>query len=710
MTEPDTPADRKSTDDSADTSTTNTIAPAQSRRRLLQTLTLGSSMALSGCKVFQSSTPNGSGGQRGSGQTFRLPTENNPATASFYAPGFGEALDSAYAVTPKEPASGRLWRFIREPGVWIDYWWVGANSHYAWLDTIEITPTEVTVTLQNDATWSDGHPMTGKDVAVYPLSQLLWRHFPPYYATDEKEEPTAVLGAFDDFDISDRSVTYRSSQGYFDQFWDMTINTRFGLWGMAGDAAFPTHVEPYDAFADGLIETASRAQAGEINPWEGYRNPFAKPEDPHRESLVEKHLAKEGKYVAKFSRPDHVVSNSAWDLVEIEGPEAVFEPNPHHRNVETINFERVILEHTPSAEREHAALKADRLDYAGGFHTSPTPQSVVDSLPDNITQLLIPGNLWSGNELGLNFTHVALRKRSFRAAIMYALDHSVIANNIHQHTAKPVTTPGGDCWDTTDYASEAWIGENFITYTHDRDRAASLMREAGYSKDGEQWIDSDGEPISLTLATDSATPRWEPTVAGQLSQFGIETGVKQFSETTYENRVDHGAFPMWSHVSAFTTNFAAETLVFWFFPIIEYKRYEIYPPEQFNTGSFSRDGYPTPRTEDRWSAFSIEAPPMGKPDGNLETYHPSALVLAFYNDPPAAEFRRRVKTAMWLANWFLPTIPINKTMQQHFIDDAHWNWPVETPQWETYTNAGPRIIEGVFGSGAIRANPDNPED
>lgn len=43
--------------------------------------------------------------------------------------------------------------------------------------------------------------------------------------------------------------------------------------------------------------------------------------------------------------------------------------------------------------------------------------------------------------------------------------------------------------------------------------------------------ESDGEPLTLTPPTDSATPKREPTVATQLSQSGIETTVRTFSET-----------------------------------------------------------------------------------------------------------------------------------------------------------------------------------
>lgn len=685
----------------------------QSRRRLLETMTIGGSVALAGCNLLRSRPVKNSDGESPtSGQILRVPVEQNPVHTSFYALNFANDLESTFAVTAKQPApgehgTGRLKLSIREPGLWLDRRWINSTFYYTWLEDITITPTEVTVTIRDEATWSDGHPITGADIAIPHIS----RHIkasdfdPPYYATEEDTEPSLWWDAFDEFDITDKSVTYRSSPGYFDQFFDWLVRAELGNI-RAFYPIMPTHIEPYDAFTEAVFETARRAQQGEINPWKGWDEPHIRPDDPHLASLIKKYLAKKGKYVAKFSDPDHILSTSAWDLIEINGPEAVFEPNPHHRNVGNINFERLILEYTASEHRARAALRADRLDYAA---PGPTPQAVVESLPNHITQLQIPGGRGSGNELSLNFNHPALGNRKVRKALMYALDQSAIATNIHQSTALPVTTPGGDCWDATDYVSKDWIDENLTTYKHDRDRASSLMQDAGYTKDGGRWIAAAGESLTLQLPTTNETPRWEQTVASQLTEFGIQTSVQTLNEATFEKYVDDGEFPMWPE-SGTTTSLAARTLVFWIGVPINREKTGIYPKEQFQTGRFSVSGRPLPLTEERYEVFMIKAPPIGRPDGPLQEYHPSALAMGVFSNPPKDEFRRRVKTTMWLANWLLPILPINKTLEQHFIDDAHWQWPTETPAWEAFNSSGPKPMDEIIVSGAVRANPDNPED
>lgn len=640
------------------------------------------------------------------GQTFRVPIQNNdPSKTSFYGRdySFGDLLETAFASIVKEPPTVRFQRFLWEGGVWTDGLYVEGNIYHNWIEDISVTPTEITVTIRDDARWSDGHEITGKDIAVKPLDRTIRQDYPPYYAPEGSDEPEQITAAIDGFEVSKRSVTYRSSPGFFDQFWDWTIATDLAAWK---PNFVPTHVEPYADYAAAVFDSVRRAQKGEINPWERPK-PWMAPDDPHKESLVSKHLA-EKKYVEKFSDPDNVIVTGAWDLVELRGSKKfVFAPNPHHPNVDSINFETLIFEYTPSADRKRAELTGDRLDYGSAV----TPQTVIEALPDSMTQLLRPGSVSTGNELGVTFSHPGMGKRDVRAALMYALDQETIANNVHETAAKPVTTPGGDCWDATDYWTREWLDENLITYDTDREKAATLLRRAGFSNRGGQWTDTDGTALSLTLATPDNAPRWEPTVASQLSEFGIKTSVKSMNQTTFENHVERGKYPIWSTtVASYATNLAVTTLWIWLFAPVTPGKHGFYPDQQYEEGNFSTTRGAYPITEDGWRVFTISAPPIGEPDGALTEYHPSSLSVAFGNNPPEEEFRRRIKVGMWLANWFLPTLPINKTMEQHFIDDTHWLWPTSSRSWEAFTSGGQRTMLGVLSTGAVRANPDEIDD
>lgn len=678
---------------------------SESRRRFLRTLTLGGSLALAGCGQSDSTSPSGTAA--GSGQTFRAPTRQDPSKTAFYGWGHVSVLqDTAYATVVKEPASWSLRRFLRQPGAWISGWLTpgpDTQVHHNWIEKpITITQNEVTFTIRDDAKWSDGHPITGKDIALFPLERTLSKYIsPPAYAPASAKESDQVRFAnfaFDEFEIKDTSVTFRSSAGVFERFWNHNLVYRLGP---VYPAPAPTHLTPFNDYADAVIETARRAQAGEIFPW--YERGMG---DPHRDSLKEEHLA-DPKFVRTFSKPENVLATGAWDLVGLDGKEFIFEPNPHHRHTNAIDFERFILEYTPSAERQRAALKADRLDYAAARGGSPTPQSVVDALPDHLKYLRVPSNTL-GNELSLSFHHPVLGKRPVRQALMYALDQSSIAKNIHPSVAVPVTTPGGDSWDATDYVSQDWIDENLTTYERDRQKAATLMRKAGFTKKGGQWVGTDGTPFTLTLPTPSGTPRWEPTVASQLSQFGIETTVQSMNRQAFQNKVENGQFDIWADSSSHLASIAQDTLHLWS-TAISNRYYGIFPSEQFQSGEFSRNGTPLPRTEERWRDFTIKAPPVGKPNGSLKEYHPAALSLAFQTNPPPKEFRRRVKLSLWLVNWLLPTIPIDKRYEQYFIDEAHWQWPTESARWKSFANGDVWPPGDLLGGLPLRADSNNPE-
>lgn len=652
-------------------------------------------MVLAGCGQIISPTEVGTQGESGSDQTFRAPIEDDPSKTTFL---------TRHALRPEslygwQRASISLQRFLWETGVWPDGLWVGKGTiHYTWIeDPIEITPTEVTISIRDDARWSDGHKITGKDIATIPISQSIRRFIAPYYAHDGTSEPRDIYTAFDGFNLDDQSVTYRSSAGHFDTFWDIHIEKRLGAF--FGPHVIPTHVEPYDKYADAVIETANQAQQGEIAPWKPGSSA------PYRRLLVKKHV-RDKQYVEKFSKAENVLSTGAWDLVEMrESQEFVFEPNQYHRSAKDINFDTFILEYTPpdkSANRQHAALKADRLDYGSAL----TPPGVVESFSDHIKQLQVPGGMGTGNELNIGFDHPGMGQRDVRAAIMYVLDHQAIANNIHPSTAVPFRTPGGDCWDATEWADQEWLDTNLITYERNPEKAATLMRGAGFTHDNGQWISAEGNPITLTIATKDSTPRWEPTVASQLSTFGIQTSVRTFSDNTFSQR--QSEFPLRADTAIMTNN-APNTLAVWWGGLIKPEKYHIYPTEQFANGEFSLGGEPVPKTKARWSDFTIKAPPIGQPDGQLQEYSPAVLPLAYWTNPPEDEFRHRVKTGMWLTNWFLPIFPITKKLVQHFLDEAHWVWPTDTPSWKYFTGEGFRSRGGFFATGTLRANPDNPE-
>lgn len=706
MTEDDS-SNHKRTAESVGTPIRSAVPVGRSRRRFLQSLAVGGSLVAAGCGQTQTGTPTGTATKGGgstdtaglphvSGQTFRAAINQDPSKVTFINR-FSYAPSSYYGF---EKVGYPLQRVLWPPGMWANTQVPTKSSQifYNWYEeAVDLTPKKLEISIRDDAKWSDGHQITGKDIATLPLQFHIQEGQPPHYASEETkgQKPSRILLIPDDFEITEQSVTYRNSGGYFDDFWEIDIASRLGMW--YGPLVIPTHIEPYASHADAILETVKKAQNGEIDPW-------AKDSDaPNKASLQKKYLDKE-KWVEKFTKAENVLTIGPWDLVELRGSEAfVFEKNPHHRNADRINFDANILEYTPSEDRKRAALKAGRLDYAEA--EKATPQAVVKSFPKSIETVLRP-NTSEGNELLLNFHHPALGNRNVRMAMMYALDQSTIAKNIHPTTTVPITTPGGDNWNATDYVSQDWIDENLRTYSTNPEKAATLMREAGYTRDGGKWMNADGKALTLTFTTRSETPVWEQTVASQLSEFGIKTSVQTLSEDKNIKSLENYDIREynWARITAAAHN----TLNVWLSAAFRPKTWGIFPAEQFETGEFSDKGHPIPQTEERFKVFTIEAPPVGEWDGQLKEYHPASLALFWFSNPPKDEFQQRIKTGIWLANWYLPTIPINNMRNQYFIDGAHWLWPRDTPLWKSFISGGSRY-DGIIANDGIRANPDDPE-
>lgn len=190
------------------------------------------------------------------------------------------------------------------------------------------------------------------------------------------------------------------------------------------------------------------------------------------------------------------------------------------------------------------------------------------------------------------------------------------------------------------------------------------------------------------------------------SAFTLYGGV---TRSAYSDRLENGEYPLWVSRANSATNKAPATLFVWHLAPENHHQYGIFPDEQFETGRISEHGVPLPHTADRFRVFTVRAPPVGDPDGDHRAYHPAALSLSLPRTDPE-EFRRRVRVGIWLANWYLPTLPVTKKIEQHFVDDTHWEWPRDTPSWQSFIGDGPRVSSGIFAGGHIRANPDNPEE
>jgi len=728
------------------------------RRKLLLAGAMGGSSLLAGCPgdsgndgTPSSGSSDGTGGGDGGGgsnnnnggsnptptdvpdvfvegQTLRLPSPNNPQQM-YFAWQIGNEVDSQYSFP------GDVFAATMEPGLWgrfFDtlYWNRDVPETYPGLyESVEIGADTISITIRDDATWSDGEPIRAKD-GIAP--QALWKEAPKW--APSPTETRFHIGAIGDYSMPDGPDGKRyelhavdndewNEFGGFEPYGEGEILARIagtgGVFQMRAGPVFPTHLDPYEPAVDEAIEI-----------WD------EKPED--LTGLVLQHVTSDWtNEVLQFSRePENIVTSGLWTVSELRGAqEVILEPNEHHRNVEDLNFGRIAMEWSENEQRTRAGIQAKEYD-TGQFTASPQE---LPTIPDRYEQVLWPDA--TGYSLGLDHDSV-FGERLVRQAVMFALNKEDIAGNIHTEKTRPIQIPGFDHWGIEEFFDESWAQENLIDYSQDTDRAASLMREAGFEKQSGVW-QRNGQPFQITIATSRETPIMETTVSEQLSTFGVDAAFQTFESADFVSRVrgantnqrideeygGSGDFTVWS--SAGPEDLCAghyrQLWHHWWWGLANGRRVrrrnyfshdtQESALEQYASNGWVRGNYPL------WDEWTIDVPPVGEPDGTPQPFNPSFTWGSvrtgpnsfdspfddnpYYDPPEDAGIEHWTKQFSWVMNWWLPVLPLVLNQGQSFLNTKNWNWPTDHSMWQYFEQGWDD--DHLAGIGRVFADADNPK-
>lgn len=193
----------------------------------------------------------------------------------------------------------------------------------------------------------------------------------------------------------------------------------------------------------------------------------------------------------------------------------------------------------------------------------------------------------------------------------------------------------------------------FNRYERDEARATELLEDAGYQKDGDQWVDEGGDPIDATI---TAPAGWSDWVSGAevaqelLQSFGFQSDLETVDATTYMGD---------------TRPNADFTLGTWAWGGAG----EPYPYFSLSYGMSSSDARNISQYPEE-----VEAPPLGEPDGELETVRPGDLVeeLAVAGE---GEDEELIQELAWIYNQTLPVLPLIDGMNQGWTNRENWEFP-----------------------------------
>jgi peptide/nickel transport system substrate-binding protein len=211
-------------------------------------------------------------------------------------------------------------------------------------------------------------------------------------------------------------------------------------------------------------------------------------------------------------------------------------------NADKINFDKMIIYNGEVPAVTPIVLSKD-VDYA----THGFPLATEKSFEEQGIRILRPPT-YSGPALYLNYAKIkAVADPRVRQAIAHAVDMDENATVSLADSARRSEYMTG----VSDVLIKDWVSdqdlEGMNPYEHDPDKAASMMEDLGFEKDGGVWVSPEGERMEYELGAPAEFADWSAAaknLADQLTKFGIKTTVRTVTFTQWEPRVQDGEFEM----------------------------------------------------------------------------------------------------------------------------------------------------------------------
>ncbi len=384
------------------------------------------------------------------------------------------------------------------------------------LGIVEDGATIFQVKIREGANWSDGNPFTAADVvSTFSLQRLMsnvvWKYLESVEAVDDytvnftMSAPSTVV---------QRYVLRMSTQS----------NAVYGEWS--------TQI-------DELIA------AGKTS------------EDPEWRQLIDQ--------FNQF-RPEQIVASGpiTIDMETIGDSNLTFIRNDAAWNADQFQFDKIV-DYNGSGDAIISVIVAGDVDYGTQAFTPPVEKEMTQT-----GFRFVRPPIYSGPAIIFNFGKFPqLLDEKVRQAMACVIDREQNGFISLGVSGVPVMYMAG----LSDQILPTWVTEEqlaaFDTYDLDLDRAAQLLTEAGWTKDGDTWKMADGEEASFELLWPAEYPDWSAAgqdATDQLNNFGIKIEPRAVTQSQQPIDVDKGAFELairgWGNSSNPHPHFSYSTAFF----------------------------------------------------------------------------------------------------------------------------------------------------
>jgi len=194
-------------------------------------------------------------------------------------------------------------------------------------------------------------------------------------------------------------------------------------------------------------------------------------------------------------------------------------------------------------DRRETLQTNGRIDAEDGI-VSPQTTPTRESLPDHMQELNRWLNPTTGNQWLLNWHNGHLEKLWVRRALVEAIDWGAVSRNGWGDQGAALVD-----YDTylLDAESESTFSEEFLDQLHTYSREQNLenaneyMQRAGYSRQGGEWTDPDGDSARISVMAqggDESATNAAQTITDTLNSWGFTANLETPSFGTWSNRLN----------------------------------------------------------------------------------------------------------------------------------------------------------------------------
>ncbi len=365
----------------------------------------------------------------------------------------------------------------------------------------EVFPPEVkaviTITLPQDATWSDGTPLTSKDVVG--TWDILWMRKSGTW------DSLADVVAKDDQTIQFQITT--PGPAVLDAIVRSTAPRPYSQYGKWMDAAAKFRAD--DADRDGAEVTAVNDELNTFTPEAGI-------------------------VYGPYNIDPASVTEAQLTLAKV----------PTGFNADKIDFDSVIVYYGDTAQDLPLYLSGD-MDYSSNAY-SPANLDAIRAMGPQI--VVLGGPATNGPGIYFNNDVYPLGKKEVRQAIAYAIDRVENCTVAFGESCRPIKYMVG----FTDAAVPTWLSADEIaklnTYDYDLAKAESLLTGLGFTKGSDGiWVDDQGKKMEFELKVPEDFTEYlasSENVAQQLAKFGIKINVKPYPSAERNDMHKAGNYQM----------------------------------------------------------------------------------------------------------------------------------------------------------------------